>query len=143
MKELLRKHRDLIPYAVFGVLTTIVNIAVYWLTAHVLRMDTVPASVVSWAAAVLFAYITNRTWVFHSTARGWRRILPEMAGFFLARLATGVLDWAVMYVTVDRLGWNDVGMKAAANVIVIILNYVFSRWIVFRKRAVSPGEGER
>jgi len=134
IRNLLEKYRDVIAYLFFGVCTTLVNIAVYWAAAHLLHMAAVPAAVIAWIAAVLAAYLTNRKWVFHSEARGRTEILQEVVRFFAARLATGVFDWLFMYVTVDRLNWNDMAMKVIANVVVIISNYVLSRLVVFRKK---------
>ena len=143
IRKLFEKYKDMIAYLVFGVCTTAVNIAVYWVAAHLCGMDTVPATVIAWIAAVLFAYVTNRKWVFHSEACGTREILQEIARFFAARLATGIFDWVFMYVTVERLGLPDVTMKVIANVVVIILNYVLSRLVVFRrKNGEKKGEAE-
>lgn len=134
LKKLFDKYKDIIAYGVFGVLTTIINIAVYWAAAHLLHLGTVPATVIAWIAAVLGAYLTNRKWVFHSEASGAREILQEILRFFAARLATGIFDWVFMYVTVDRLGWNDVAMKVIANIVVIVSNYVLSKLVVFRRK---------
>ena len=133
MKQLFEKYRDVIPYLFFGVVTTIINIVTYWFAAHVLHMETVPATVFAWILTVLAAYLTNRKWVFHSDARGSREILAEVVKFFAARLATGIFDWVFMYVTVDRLHWHDVAMKCIANVVVVVLNYIFSKWVIFKK----------
>ena len=133
MRDLLNRHRDVIAYLFFGVCTTMVNILVYWLASRLLHMGTVPASVVAWVCAVLFAYLTNRKWVFHSVATGRSEILSEISRFFLARLATGVFDWAFMYVTTEKLRWHDLVMKAVANIVVIVLNYVFSKFLIFKR----------
>ena len=133
LKKLAVKYKDMIAYLVFGVLTTLVNIAVYWAAAHLLGIPTVPATVAAWVAAVLFAYLTNRRWVFHSEASGSAEIGREILRFFAARLATGIFDWVFMYVTVDRLHADDVTMKVIANIVVIISNYILSRTLVFRR----------
>ncbi|MCQ2564121.1 MAG: GtrA family protein [Mogibacterium sp.] len=132
-EDVQKNFKEIIAYLVFGVLTTLVNIVVYWVTAHPLGIKTVPSSIIAWIAAVLFAYVTNRIWVFHSETSGRSGILREMFYFFSARLATGIIDWVFMYVTVDVLSFNDVYMKVIANVIVIILNYVASKLLIFRK----------
>lgn len=134
IKKLYQKYSDMIPYLIFGVLTTLVNIAVYWLCAHPLGLPTVPSTVIAWVLAVLFAYVTNRKWVFHSQANTRQEVIKEGVSFYLCRLATGVVDWVCMYVMVDVLHWNDLIVKIAVNVIVIILNYVASKLIVFRKK---------
>ena len=128
------KYQDVIAYLVFGVLTTLVNIVAYWLCAHPLGLGTLPSSVLAWLAAVLFAYVTNRKWVFHSQAVTRQEITREMLSFFGCRLATGVVDWVMMFVCVDLLHFNDMVMKILANVVVVILNYVASKLIIFAKK---------
>jgi len=131
-KQLYTKYKNIIPYAFFGVLTTIVNIAVYWLMAHPLGLKVIPSTVIAWISAVLFAYITNRKWVFHSEAHTTNAIVKEIFSFFACRLATGLVDLACMFIFVDVLHLNDVVIKFIANVIVIVLNYVASKLIIFK-----------
>lgn len=132
--ELVKSHADLVAYAVFGVLTTVVNVVSYWVCSHLLGMPTVPASVVAWIASVAFAFVTNRRWVFHSEAVGARAVALEAVSFFASRFATGVVDWAGMWLLVDVLRLPDVPVKILVNIIVIVLNYVASKLIVFRHR---------
>lgn len=134
LKKLYEKYKDIIPYAVFGVLTTLVNIAAYWAAAHILKLSTVASTVAAWILAVLFAYLTNRKWVFHSTTHTGAEILKEITSFFAARLLTGLLDVGCMYLFVDVLKFNDFIIKAAANVLVIVLNYAASKLIIFKRQ---------
>jgi putative flippase GtrA len=134
MKALYDKYKDVIPYLFFGVCTTLVNIAVYWLCAHPFGFGVMPSTIIAWIAAVLFAYLTNRKWVFHSEAVGLKSVCAEIVAFFGCRLATGILDWLMMFVFVDYLHFNDVVIKAVANVVVIILNYVASKVVIFKKK---------
>ena len=134
MRRLYEKYKDVIPYLFFGVCTTLVNIIAYWLCAHPFGMDVVPSTVIAWVVAVLFAYLTNRKWVFHSEAKGSKEILIELVTFFGCRLATGVLDWLMMFVLVDCLHFNDVLIKVIANVVVIVLNYVASKLVIFKNQ---------
>ena len=90
-------------------------------------------TVAAWALAVLFAYLTNRSMVFHSTAAGAQEIMKEIGSFFACRLGTGVVDWAIMFVFVTVLHFNDMIIKILANIIVIILNYVLSKFVIFKK----------
>lgn len=133
-KQFYAKYKDLIPYAIFGVLTTIVNMVVYWLMAHPFGVEVIPSTVVAWVLAVLFAYITNRKWVFHSEADTTNAIVKEILSFFACRLATGFVDLACMFIFVDVLHMNDVIIKFVANVIVIVLNYVASKLIIFKQK---------
>lgn len=134
IKALYQKYKDIIPYGIFGVLTTLVNVIVYWTSARLLGLGVMPSTVIAWILAVLFAYITNRKWVFHSTAVTAAEIRKEIISFFVCRLATGVLDWACMFIFVDLLRLYDVAIKVLANILVIILNYVASRLVIFKKK---------
>lgn len=129
-----KKYKDIIPYAIFGVLTTAVNITVYWLVAHPLALSVMISTVLAWIVSVLFAYITNRKWVFHSQAEAPDEILKEILSFFACRLATGVVDWGCMFIFVDLLHLNDVIIKAGANVLVIVLNYIASKLVIFKNK---------
>lgn len=134
IKQLIIKYKRLILYAVFGVFTTIVNIAAYAVCARLFGMPTVPATIVAWVLAVFFAYVTNRRLVFDSQVRTARGILIEITMFFLFRILTGVLDIVIMYIFVDVYHFDDVIIKTASNIIVIILNYLASKLIIFRKK---------
>lgn len=132
--HLVRTHVDIVAYIVFGVLTTVVNVSAYWTCAHALGMSTVPASIVAWMTSVMFAFFTNRRWVFYSEAVGAYAVFTEAIAFFLSRLATGFVDWGGMWLFVDVLGLPDVPIKVLVNGLVIILNYLASKLVVFRHR---------
>ncbi len=133
-KKIYEKYRDVIPYMIFGVLTTLVNMAVYWLMAHPLQLEVMPSTVTAWIITILFAYVTNRKWVFHSEASAVNEIIQEMISFFACRLATGIVDWGCMFLFVNICHFDDVIIKFAANVLVIILNYAASRLIIFKHK---------
>ena len=134
MKGFLTKNRSVILYIIFGVLTTLVNIVSYWLLTRWLKQSVNTATVAAWILSVLFAYITNRTWVFDSKAIQPNEVIREIVSFFLARLSTGLLDWLIMFVFVTKLSLPDMPVKIASNILVIVLNYVLSRFLVFKKR---------
>lgn len=135
--KLMNQYRSIILYGVFGVLTTVVNIVVYWVMAHILAFGTMSSTLIAWGAAVLFAYITNRKWVFHSSASTTKEYVKEIIAFFSCRIATGVVDWGCMFVFVDLLHCNDVIIKAVANIVVIILNYIASKLVIFKTKKGS------
>lgn len=117
--SLWEKYQDIVPYAVFGVLTTIVNIAVYWFAAHLLTLSVMLSTVLAWIAAVLFAYITNRKWVFHSQAEMPDEILKEILSFFACRLATrrgrlGVYVHFCGFTTLERCDYKS-GRQCFSN----------------------------
>lgn len=138
IKKFVLKYKDVIPYGVFGVLTTLVNIGVYWVMAHPIGLGVMPSTLIAWGLAVLFAYLTNRKWVFRSEAANLREIFGEISSFFVCRLATGLADWACMYIFVDMFQFNDVAIKTGANILVIVLNYVASKFVIFRHKKQLP-----
>ena len=125
--------KQLFLYGIFGVLTTLINIAAYWLCTRMLYVPVVPSTVIAWLVAVFFAYYTNRTYVFHSTTSSLRGVISEAAEFFACRIATGVIDVIIMYVFVNVLNFDDVFIKTASNILVIILNYIASKLFIFSK----------
>lgn len=133
MNELLKKYKDVIPYIFFGVCTTLVNMIVYWLCAHVFLFSVMISTIGAWVLSVLFAYVTNRKYVFHSAANGLEEIAKEVTSFFSCRLLTGCIDLLCMFVFVDVLQMNDMFIKVMANVLVIVLNYVASKVFIFKK----------
>lgn len=136
------QYYEIITYLIFGGITTVVNIATYGLLSQV-GLSTGVANAIAWVVSVLVAYITNRIWVFRSHKTGLAA-LKEFWSFIVCRVGTGLLDEAIMIVGVDVLGPQIVapahldawgwGMKIFANLLVIILNYVFSKLIIFKNR---------
>lgn len=139
MVELFNKYKSMIMYLVFGVATTIVNVVVYSFCSGLLKISTTGSTCIAWLIAVLFAYVTNRKWVFESGASTAGMIVKEVVSFFSCRLATGAVDLIIMYVCVDRIGWNGIMIKALANVLVIILNYIASKLLVFKGNSAKEG----
>lgn len=134
MIELLKKYKSFIAYAVFGVFTTIVNIVTYNVCYYNFEISNTLSNIIAWVLAVTFAYLTNKVWVFDSKSWKWEVLRREVPAFISCRLATGVMDLIIMFVCVDLLGWHAMLMKLLSNVLVIILNYVFSKLVIFKKR---------
>lgn len=132
MIEIFKKYKSIILYIIFGGLTTLINICVYQLCSYNLQLDTITSNVFAWILSVLFAYVTNRKWVFESKNSTIHGLMKEMTSFFGCRLATGVLDIVIMYISVDILGFNGLVMKCVSNVIVIVANYVASKLVIFK-----------
>lgn len=134
--KLYLKYREVILYLIFGGLTTLINIISYTVCAHVFYMDTVEGTSVAWLLSVIFAYATNKIFVFQSRTSTFAMLTKECISFMGCRLATGVMDVVIMYLSVDILHFNDVFMKIVSNVFVVILNYVFSKLFIFSKKQV-------
>ena len=134
IKELYKKYKEIIMYLIFGGLTTLVNIVAYFILARLLNIETVASTIIALIVSILFAYITNKIFVFESKTHNKKDLLREMISFFACRALSGVMDVAIMYVTVDLWHFNDIIMKIISNIIVIIVNYVFSKLIIFKKK---------
>ena len=130
MKELYRKYRELIVYFIVGCLTTLVSWVVYAAGVEVFHWSVAVSNAVSWIAAVTFAYFTNRKFVFESKNSS---IMKEMAKFYAARIGTLLMDMGIMFVLVSCLGFSDKIIKLFVQVVVTVANYLFSKFIVFRK----------
>ena len=131
---MMEKYKDIVPYAIFGILTTIINIVVYLFFAHILKKEIMLSTLAAWFLSVLFAYVTNRKWVFHSGVLTFSNIIREAVAFFICRLATGIADILIMFIFVNIFHFNDLFIKIISNIAVIILNYVASKWIIFNHK---------
>ena len=123
---------SIVAYIVFGILTTLTNLASYYLAYNILAINNVFSTIIAWITAVSFAFITNKLWVFDSKNFDARTLFHEVPAFFICRFATGVLDVAVMYLAVDLLAWHSLTWKLISNMLVIVINYVASKLVIFK-----------
>lgn len=135
IKELYNKYKEIINYLIFGVLTTVVSLVVYYISVFTFLNPDNPiqlqiANILSWIAGVTFAYITNRKFVFQSKEQNK---LKEATKFVASRIVTLILDMVIMWFGVTILHENDKIIKLLSQVIVVISNYVFSKLIVFKE----------
>ena len=137
LKELYTKYKEIINYLIFGVLTTLVNIVVYAILAKVLKINYMVSNITAIGTSILFAYITNKLYVFESKNNNIKDILKEIVSFFACRGVTALMDMGLMFLTVSIMHLNDMLMKIIVNIIVILLNYIFSKLIVFKKNKES------
>ncbi|MEI3094195.1 MAG: GtrA family protein [Oscillospiraceae bacterium] len=133
IRALVEKHWDMVSYLFFGVLTTIVNYLVYLPLYNLLGISAAVSNIMAWVAAVVFAYVTNKPFVFKSHDWSMKTVLPELGKFVGCRAASGGLETVLILLTVDILGWNGNIWKLIISVLVVILNYVSSKLLVFRK----------
>lgn len=135
IRELYIKYKEIINYLIVGGLTTVVSLATYYLLVLTIldpnkAVQLQIANIISWIAAVTFAYFTNRKYVFESKNN---RVLNEAFSFYLSRLSTLLMDMAIMYVGVTLLDGNDKIWKLIVQVVVTIMNYILSKFMVFKK----------
>ena len=135
IKEQYFKYKEIINYLVFGGLATVVNFVTYFIVARLMGIDEVLSSGISWFFSVLFAYITNKLFVFESKTDGIKAVLIEMGSFFLARIVSGILcDVGTFAIMVKVFNINDLFAKVVTQIMVVIVNYIFSKLIIFRKK---------
>ena len=131
--NLYKKYEEIINYLIMGVLTTIVSIVTYFILAKVIGINYLVSNIISWIVSVAFAYITNKMFVFKDNKKGKKQILLQIYQFVKYRLLSLVIDVLLLYVFVELIKMDDMFAKIINQVIVIVLNYVFSKLFVFKK----------
>lgn len=134
MKKRIEKYRDVLTYLFFGVLTTAVNYLIYLPCFNLLGWSAGLSNVLAWIVAVAFAFLTNKPFVFKSYDWSWNVVWPELCKFVGCRIGSGALETAILLVTVDLMHWNGNVWKLVTAVLVIILNYISSKFLVFNKK---------
>ncbi|MBR3362746.1 MAG: GtrA family protein [Bacilli bacterium] len=137
MKKLYYKYEEIINYLIFGILTTIISVITYLFFANIIfsiknDLTIQISNVLSWICAVTFAYITNRKYVFKSKIKGKKQI-KEAMNFFLSRIFSLIVDMLMMYILFSIIHMDDTIAKLLVQIVVVILNYLLSKIIVFKK----------
>lgn len=132
--ELYKKYSEIINYLIVGVLTTIVSIVIYGVFTKLFHVNYMISNIVSWIGAVSFAYITNKIFVFKSKCDNDKDVLIEIYQFFKYRVFSLVIDLLLMYLFVEIFNINDMIAKVIVQFIIIILNYLFSKLFVFKRK---------
>ena len=120
--------REGIAYLIFGVLTTLVDYVISNALFYITGMPSIPAQTIAWVAAVLFAFVTNKWWVFNSHTLVPSEVWKEFVSFVVCRIATFLFNLAALFVMVDLMKMEFFICKLLISVVVVILNYVFSRF---------------
>lgn len=148
IKKLITKYKELIVYGVFGVGTTLVNFLTYKLFNVLLGVEYyLVSNIIAWFVSVVFAYVTNKLFVFESKTWKAKVVAKEVTSFFAARIFSFVVEEAGLFLLVDIFGMKNFGMniigfnisgnmisKVVLAVVVVVLNYFFSKFVVFRKK---------
>lgn len=133
--ESYKKYKEVIIYLVFGGLSTLVNFVSYFIFARIIGIDEVISSGLSWLCAVIFAYLTNKIFVFNSKTETTKELIKEIATFFSCRIVSGIFcDVGTFALMVKVFRINDMIAKFITQVMVVIVNYIFSKVIIFKKR---------
>ena len=139
LAKIYEEHREGMRYIVFGALATLVNIGIYSLCYYVFftGLEDVPrvnySNYLGIGTAMAFAYCTNKLFVFQSKTHGIKELFKEIVSFVGCRLVTAVVEVVMMMVTVGFWKWNSILMKIITNIVVMILNFIFSKIIIFKK----------
>lgn len=133
LKELIHKYEELIKYLIIGVLTTAINYVVFVILVKAIKIDMHVSNIIAWIVSVIFAYFTNKLFVFESKSFKLNVIGKEILSFGAARILSLLLEELILYIFVDLLNMNQLIIKLIANVIVIIINYILSKFIIFKK----------
>ena len=134
IKALIVQYWEVLSYLIFGVLTTVVNYLVYLPVYNLLGLSAALSNAIAWVVAVTFAYLTNKPFVFKSHDWSAKTVIPELTKFVGCRVASGAAETLILLVTVDILCWNGNIWKLVTSVLVVILNYIASKLVVFRKK---------
>lgn len=134
INNMIKKHWGVISYLAFGALTTAVNYAVYIPLYNFLHLSAAASNCIAWVIAVVFAYLTNKPFVFKNNDWTLQNLIPEFLRFVGCRIGSGTVETMIIYIFVDLLCWNGNLMKLLTSVLVVILNYFGSKLLVFRKK---------
>lgn len=132
--EFAKKYWDLIVYLLFGILTTAVNYIVYLPLLNVFLLPGSLSNVIAWIAAVVFAFLTNKPFVFKSRDWSANVVIPELIKFVGSRIGSGLAETVIIFLTVDILDWNGNVWKMITSIFVVVLNYISSKMFVFRNK---------
>ncbi|MCI9064094.1 MAG: GtrA family protein [Clostridia bacterium] len=128
-----RKHREAMRYLIFGGLSTVVNIVIFTICFNYIKISTTASNCIAWIISVIFAYITNKIWVFYSKTDNIRQLVKEIISFLGARVFTLVFETIFLIIVIDKLHFNTIFMKIISNILVILMNFVFSKIFIFKK----------
>ena len=132
MIKLYKKYKEIINYLIAGILTTIVSILSYEIFKNILNIYYITSNVISWIIAVIFAYFINSKYVFNSNKQNKQRI-KEFISFVSCRILSLLIETLSMYIMVDLIKLNSDIAKIIAQFIVLVLNYIFSKFLTFKK----------
>ena len=134
IKALIVQYWVVLSYLIFGVLTTVVNYCVYLPVYNLVGLSASVSNVIAWMIAVAFAYLTNKPFVFKSNDWSAKTVIPELTKFVGCRVASGAAETLILLVTVDILHWNGNIWKLVTSVLVVVMNYIASKLVVFKKK---------
>ena len=134
MKELIKKNKEIIKYLIIGVLTTALNYYIFAILVNNVKIEMHISNIIAWLISVIFAYFTNKLLVFESKSFQFNVLKKEILSFATARVLSLVLEEIILYVFVNILNMNKLIIKLIANAIVVVVNYILSKFIIFKNK---------
>ncbi|WP_251551943.1 GtrA family protein [Neobacillus muris] len=128
----MKNIKEMISYIIFGVLTTLVNIVCYAVLAKFFNIDYKIATSIAWLISVIFAFVTNKIFVFNSKDMGFKVLVKELLSFLFFRLLSYGIDLGMMIVLVEWIAMDDMLAKILANIVVVIINFFASKFLIFK-----------
>ena len=133
LKSLWEKYKEIINYFIIGILTTLLNYISFAVLVYGLELEMHLSNIIAWLIGVIFAYFTNKLFVFESKSFKTKVLLKEILSFGVARVFSLLLEELILFIFVNRLGMEKLIIKLFANIIVVIVNYILSKFIIFKK----------
>ena len=134
--DVLKENKEILNYLIFGVLTTVVNYVSYFAATKLFGINYLVANVIAWFISVVFAYVTNKFWVFENKSVEVKALVKEIFLFVSARVMSGGIETLFLFIFVSLLGFDDGVIKIIASVFVVVFNYFFSKLIIFKKESL-------
>ena len=128
----IKKHRDIVSYIAFGILTTVINWGVFFFSRELLKISATASNIIAWVISVLFAFLTNKPFVFKSKNWSWEVVIPEFIKFVTCRIGSGVFETVFLFITVDCINLNGTVLKLIASGVAMVLNYILGKYIAFK-----------
>jgi putative flippase GtrA len=133
----MEKRNEIVMYLLFGVLTTVINILCYVFLREYLHIEYILSTTIAWLISVVFAFLTNKKYVFKSNFTELDAVIQEFFSFTFFRVVSLGMDLGIMVVLVEIIKIDDFIAKIAANIVVVIMNYIVSKYVVFRTKRVN------
>ncbi len=132
--NIFKKYRDFFVYMIYGAMATIINAGIYALLFQVVQISNVSSTIIAWIITLIFAFFTNKFFVYRSDEKRIKFVIKEFYQFFLCRALSGIFDVLFMYITVDILSLHPILMKLIAALFVGLINYYGGKLIIFKDR---------
>lgn len=132
--NIFKKYRDFFVYMIFGAMATIINAGLYALFFQIIQISNVSSTIIAWVITLIFAFFTNKFFVYRSNEKRVKYVIKEFYQFFLCRVLSGIFDVIFMFITVDILSLYPILMKLIAALFVGLINYFGGKLIIFKNR---------